>query len=273
MPFANTRLGRLYYEEHGEARGDSSAIVLLPSLLMDSEMWRYQIGPLSELGRVIVLDGPGHGRSDVPPPFSLDEHVEALDSVLTQLQVTRAILIGLSWGGMLAMRYALAHPQKLVGLGLLDTSARLDRRANRLRNRLFIAAARRIYLPRALVGRYVAPLMFGRHTFRQRPELIEELTHVMNRHPRVGMTRASKAVLVDRTDIGKEINAIHSPTLVLCGKDDRSTPPAESKFIASQIPGAKMSWIERAGHMSALEEPEQVTRELVAFVRPLLGAT
>src|SRR5690349_12906420 len=111
MAYVRTRLGRLFYEERGQARrpGDP-AIVLLHGLLFDGGMWRDQIGPLAALGRVIVMDGPGHGKSEPPPRFMLEEHADALIDAFSDMGIDRALVVGLSWGGMLGMRFALQHP-------------------------------------------------------------------------------------------------------------------------------------------------------------------
>ena len=89
MPYARTRLGRWFYEERGVARkkGDA-AIVMWPSLLFDGGMWREQVEPLAALGRVIVFDPPGHGKSEVPPPFSLEDNADALLDAFGELRST-----------------------------------------------------------------------------------------------------------------------------------------------------------------------------------------
>ena len=63
-----------------------------------------------------------------------------------------------------------------------------------------------------------------------------------------------------------QLRAIACPTLVVCGRDDRATPPANSERIAAKIRDAKLVRIDGAGHMSALEQPEQVNDVLVPFV-------
>src|SRR5580704_13468013 len=103
MAYVRTRLGRWFYEERGTRRGDGDAILLLHGLLFDGGMWRRQLGPLAELGRVLVVDSPGHGRSDVPPPFTLEDNAAALADVFAELSVARVVVVGLSWGGMLGM--------------------------------------------------------------------------------------------------------------------------------------------------------------------------
>jgi pimeloyl-ACP methyl ester carboxylesterase len=65
-----------FYEESGP--NDGPAIVLLHGLFFDGRMWQDQVPALAALGRVVVFDGPGHGRSDVPPSFTLEDHADAL---------------------------------------------------------------------------------------------------------------------------------------------------------------------------------------------------
>src|SRR5688572_23661851 len=124
MAYVRTRLGRLFVEERGEARKKSDPpIVLLHGLLFDGGMWRGQVEPLSALGRLVIIDGPGAGKSEPPPRFMLEEHADALLDAWGELAIDKAIIVGLSWGGMVGMRLALQHPTRVCGLALLDTSA------------------------------------------------------------------------------------------------------------------------------------------------------
>jgi len=88
MPYVRTRLGRWFYEERGASiRSSDPTIVLWPSLLCDGGMWKNQIEPLASCGRVVVFDGPGHGKSEVPPPFSLEDNADALTDAFGELQI------------------------------------------------------------------------------------------------------------------------------------------------------------------------------------------
>src|ERR1700690_3109083 len=79
MPYVRTRLGRWFYEERGKAKREGDpAILLLHGLLFDGGMWRAQVEPLSALGRVLIIDGSGHGKSEAPPRFTLEDHADAL---------------------------------------------------------------------------------------------------------------------------------------------------------------------------------------------------
>jgi 3-oxoadipate enol-lactonase len=269
MAYVRTRLGRWFYEERGARRRASDAdIVLLHGLLFDGWMWKAQVEPLSTLGRVLVFDGPGHGKSnELPPPFSIEDHALALADAFDELGVAKAVTVGLSWGGMLSMRLAIQRPERVAAMALLDTSADREEPVKRVKYRLFASFARRYGLPLWFVQRELAHIMFGPTTLRERPELVPQFTRHVNGFARDAMVRAAKAVVIKRTSIVAKLGAIKAPTLVVCGREDAATPPAKAEEIARGIPGARLVWIEGSGHMSAIERPKEVNDVVVPFVR------
>jgi len=268
MAYVRTRLGRLFYEERGQARRDGDpAIVLLHGLLFDGGMWKDQLEPLSALGRVVVIDGPGHGKSEPPPRFMLEEHADALFDAFGELRIGRALVVGLSWGGMVGMRLALQHPEKVAGLALLDTSADVLPLAKRLRFRAFVSLHRRLGMPYSLFEKQVAPEMFAPRTVATRRDLLDESYRRTMGFDREGVARAALAVLIHRTDIVGKLGAVRAPTLMMCGREDRATPLAEAENIVRAIPGARLVVLDDVGHMSTLEDPDAVNQHLVPFAR------
>jgi 3-oxoadipate enol-lactonase len=273
MSYVRTRLGRLFYDDRGSAaRSGDPAIVLLHGLMFDGGMWRGQLEPLAALGRVVVLDGPGHGKSEPPPRFTMEEHADALVDVFGELGIERALVIGLSWGGMVGMRFALQHPSKVAGLALLDTSAEAQTLAERIRYRAFVALHRRFGMPYALYTKEVAPMMFAPRTLLERPHLVEATYRRTMGFDREGVARASLAVVVHRKNILAKLRAIHTPTLVMCGREDRATTPEQAKHIAHAIPGARLVLLDGLGHMSPLEDSDAVNEHLVPFARAIVDA-
>jgi 3-oxoadipate enol-lactonase len=273
MAYVQTRLGRFFYEEHGaQKRSGDPAVVLLHGLLFDGGMWRQQIEPLAALGRVVVFDGPGHGKSEPPPRFSLEEHADALFDALVELGIDKAITVGLSWGGMVSMRLVCQHADKVAAMVLMDTSADSEPLAKRVRYRAFIALHRRFGLPRALFDGQIAPLMFTDRTIRERPELIDAAFVRTNGFDREGVARAAKAVVVHRSGVLEKLRSVRVPALVMVGKEDRSTPPEKAEAIANAIPHASLVVMDGLGHMSPLEDSARVNEELVPFVRRVLEA-
>lgn len=272
MAYVRTRLGRLFYDERGVTRrkGDP-AIVLLHGLLFDGGMWRGQVESLSSLGRVVVFDGPGHGKSEPGPRFTIEDHAEALFDACVELGIERAVCVGLSWGGMLAMRFALQHPKMVAGLAIMDASASAEPLKKKLKYRSLIAMHRRVGFPYAVYERAIAPLLFSSRTIATRKDLLmESYTRTMG-FDRGGLARAAIAVVVHRTDITDKLGRIEAPTLVMVGSEDGSQPPPISETIARGIPGAELVILDGLGHMSALEDPEAVNARLVPFVGNCFG--
>lgn len=271
MPYARTRLGRLFYEERGEAKKDGDpAIVLLHALLFDGGMWRGQVEPLSDLGRVVVIDGPGHGRSETMGAFTLEEHADAVADVLEELGISSAVFVGLSWGGMVAMRIALQHPKLVAGLALIDTSAEGEKPKLVLRARIALELYRRLGFPYPIFERYIAPFMYVEHVRRERPELVDATYRRIVGYDRDGVVHASRAV-VERTNVLDRLGAIRVPTLVICGREDRTTPLRRSRNLSSAIAGSSLVVLERTGHVPALEDPKTINELVVPFVRELVG--
>lgn len=271
MAYVRTRLGRFFYEERGEVKkkGDP-AIVLLHGLLFDGGMWRGQVEALAALGRVIVFDGPGHGKSEPGPRFTIEDHADALYDAFKELKIEKAIVIGLSWGGMLALRFAIQHPKETAGIAVMDASANAEALPKKLKYRALIALHRRTGFPYGLFERAIAPLLFSQRTIRERQDLLEASYKRTMGFDRDGVARAALAVVVHRTDVRGRLGRIDVPTLVLCGDEDASQPPSESEAIAQGIRGAELVVLEGVGHMSALEDPEAVNARLVPFVQNVM---
>lgn len=270
--YVSTRLGRWFFEERGAKRKEGDAtIVLWHSFLCDGGMWEALEPRLAELGRVVVFDGPGHGKSELPPPFSLDDNTRALVDALDAIAKGPIVMAGLSWGGMLAMRLALLEPARMRAMVLFDTNADPEQTGKQLKYRAMLELFARAGAPRWLVEKQVAPIMFGKKTCRERNHLVERFYLDLNGFSRLGVKRAAKAIFW-REDIVSKLPRIAAPTLVVCGKDDAATPVARSAVIAKGIPGARLEIIEDAGHLSTLEEPEAVWRVMEPFLRAHVSA-
>lgn len=263
--YVPTRLGRWYYEEHGSRTRDD-AIVLFPSFLTDGGMWDGQVRALGAIARTVVLDPPGHGHSEVPPPFSLDDNARAVLDALDALSVKRFVMAGLSWGGMLAMRLAVIAPDRVRAIALLDTSAAPERMSARVRYRAMLTTHRRVGLPAWVAERRVLPLFFSDETLRENRTLAENFWRDAVGFPREGVYKSGKAIF-QRGDFRDQLSRVRCPALVMCGAEDRATPPDRAREIASRISGAEMALVEGAGHLSALEQPERVNASLVPFAQ------
>jgi 3-oxoadipate enol-lactonase len=272
MAYVRTGLGRWFFDDVGEPKAKGDAVmVLLPSLLCDGGMWRGQVGPLAALGRVVVIDGPGHGKSEVPPRFTLEDHARALLQAFDQVAIDRAIIVGLSWGGMLAMRVAISHPERLAAMVLLDTSADLPSLRQRFEYRALVAFVRRFGVPPIILRRQIVPMMFSPATLSRDPELVDDFVRTVGGFSADGLVRTAEAVAIERKSVLEALRTVTLPTLVGYGADDTATPPVHSRRIASRVAGATLVTFDGAGHLSALEAPLAVNAAIVPFVREHIG--
>lgn len=263
MPILERDRQRIHYEEAGEG----PAILLMHSFLCSGEMWRGQTAGLSRCHRVINVDLRGHGRSSSPDQaFTLYDLVEDAVAVLDEARVERAVWAGLSIGGMLALRAALVVPDRVRALVLVDSHAGAERPLPRLKYRAMGVGARLLGLKPLLPA--VLPLMFGRTTRRENPELVRRWLPEVLAMELPSILRTLEALL-RRDSVVDELGRIEVPALVLVGEEDRALPVACSREMARGLADARLQVIAKAGHLTALEQPEAVTRAMLEFLESL----
>jgi 3-oxoadipate enol-lactonase len=227
-------------------------------------MWAKQLPPLAERYRVVNVDYRGHGRSGAATdPFGLDDLVADVVAVLDRLGIEEAVWAGLSIGGMVSLHAALAVPERVVGLILLDTHAGAERWSKKLKYRAMSLGVRVLGV-RPFLSEVVG-LMFGETTRREKPELAAEwrerfaATHVPSMLRTVELLNARESVV-------ERLGEIQLPALVAVGEEDHLLPPVDAREIAEGLPDASLVVIPGAGHLSALEQPEAVTAAMLGFL-------
>ncbi|MGH7338671.1 MAG: alpha/beta fold hydrolase, partial [Myxococcota bacterium] len=250
----------IYYEVTGSGR----AIVLGHSLLCDVDMWRGVAPRLAERHRVINVEVRGHRRSTAPAPFTLEDLASDWFTILDVEKVERAFLVGLSMGGMTAMRLALRAPSRVAGMVLIDSNGNQEEGIKRLQYGLLEAIYERFGVIGPVRTR-TAQVMFGKTTLAERRELVDELVEKIGHHDRTQIKHALRAVF-RRGPILDRLDAIEVPTLVLVGDEDRAAPVDTSRRLAAAIRGARFEVVPRVGHLSALEAPETIASRVTSFL-------
>ena len=263
-----TELGGLHVQDRGPA--DGAVALLWPSLFSDGETsWGGQLPVLHELGwRTLLVDPPGTGQS--PPAtrlFTMEECSEAAVAVLDAAGVDRAALLGLSWGGFVALRVALATPQRVTALVLSNTSARRMSPRERRRDRL-LSSIVRLGIPGG-PGRLVVAGMLSEDSRRRDPAFAAQFAHGVNQLDKPGLGRAMRSVLAERTSVADELDRITAPALVIAGAEDPAFPPVHAQELADRIPGARLETLPRVGHLAPREAPVAVTNLLKSFLATL----
>ena len=277
MPTAKVNGIELAYDVYG----DGLPLVLAHGFTATKEMWDGQIGPFSEKYRVIVYDARGHGESEAPPAgdagYTLDTFVDDQRALMEHLGIAQAYVGGLSMGGMIAMRFALKHPQMTRALLLLDTAAGLGAMGEHMANREAMAAT--------VASQGVAATMRGLHAQRAeamgmaRPEDLPSgvQAHIerLDRMSVDGFLGAGRA-LGEQESVLERLSEIGSPTLILVGDQDPLRGPSEQ--MKERMPDARYTLIKGSTHGTCLWQPEVFTSAVLDFLgevdagRPVAGS-
>jgi pimeloyl-ACP methyl ester carboxylesterase len=246
-----------------KTEGAGAPVVLLHGFSLDQRMWDDQAIALAEHFRVLRYDLRGYGRSSSPGtrPYS---HADDLHALLLSLRASPAHVVGLSLGGRIAARFALAYPDAVRSLTLVD--AALDGHAwsaqwLALWNTIACAArsgdlesARRLWLAHPLFGpAHEQPVVMARLS-----DMVRDYSGWHWLHPDPGTASGLPA-------IGR-LGDIQRPTLVVLGQRDLGDFHRISDTLASGIPGATRVGIPGAGHMSNMEAPAAFNRVLLDFL-------
>ncbi|MBY0227851.1 MAG: alpha/beta hydrolase [Gemmataceae bacterium] len=241
--------------------GQGPVVVLLHAFPLSRAMWRPQIDALRDLYRVIAPDLPGFGDSSLPAASSIDGYADAVAEMLDDKDIHSPVIVGgLSMGGYAALAFARRHPHRVAGLVLADTRAEADDATARANRDKLIAQARSG--PSSAIVEAMLPKLMGKDA---PPELVEAVRELGSAQKPATLAAALGA-LRDRPDATPGLAGIRVPALVIVGQDDALTPPDLARKLAGGIQGAKLAIIDKAGHLSSLEQPGAFNDVLMAFL-------
>ena len=262
MTFVCADGGRLHYC----TAGTGCPVVLIHGLGLDASMWEPQWPALQREFRAIRYDVRGFGASTVPEaPYS---HSDDLFGLLDFLGARPAHVIGLSFGGRLALRFALDHPSAVKSLTLIDSALeghswssdwnqKMDSvlSAARRGDSVSVRAAKQLWLAHDLF----APAQRNAKLAAALAAMVERYTawHWWNADP----------VRRSAVPAAKALAAVRCPTLVLVGELDLPDFQAIARRLAAEIPRATLHTVAGAGHMANMEAPDAVNERVLAHLR------
>lgn len=224
-----------------------AALVLIPGLLCDAQLWQSQVEDLSDIADVWVAD---HTRSDTMAGVARD--------VLADAPFASFAVAGLSMGGYIALEIMRQAPRRVTRLALLDTAATAELpQQTRMRRELLALAERGEF---ARVTEILLPLLIHPSRLAERA-LTDVVRSMASNIGKEAFARQQKAIM-SRSESLSLLPRIDCPTLVLCGREDERTPLARHTEMAAAIRGARLEIIEDCGHLSTLERPAEVNAAL-----------
>jgi pimeloyl-ACP methyl ester carboxylesterase len=239
-------------------------LVLLHAFPLNARMWEPQLSLAGHGWRVVAPQFRGFdGSPGDPPAAAVDDYAADVIDLLDGLHIEDAVVGGLSMGGYVAFALLRLAPSYVRGLVLADTRAQADTpEAVEGRKRMLELVASSG--PAAIVDEML-PKLLGSSTRAENPGIADRVRALALANPAEAIAGALRA-LMTRPDSTPLLRSIRCPTLVLVGAEDTITPPELSEQMHRAIPGSRLVTIEKAGHLSSLEQPAAFNSALAAFL-------
>lgn len=256
MPFIESHGKQIAYQTgRGGITQDRRTLVFVHGSGGSHHQWNHQRQFFQESFNVVLVDLPGHGATACLGEESVDLYAEHLLSLVCSLPGDVFCLLGHSLGGAIIQAFALRYSHRVKALALVGTGARLRVLPEILRN-----IQPRFYETVRLLSEFAFSKDAPQDLIRQGMEALLETPPAILHGD---FTACNVFDIMDR------VGDIHVPTVVICGSEDRLTPPKYAHFLAESITGARLEVIRGAGHMVMLEQPDELNRRIKRFLETL----
>jgi 3-oxoadipate enol-lactonase len=251
------RVHCLFDEPPGPLR--APILVFSNSLGTNFSMWDAQIPALAARFRILRYDTRGHGQTSVTPgPYTITQLGRDVVALLDAFQIERAHFCGLSMGGAIGMWLGIFAADRIHRLALCNTGAKIGTAETWNARIEAIRAKGMAPIADSVVQRWFSPAFIA-----SAPAKVERTRQMIIATPPEGYI-ANCAAIRDM-DQRETITRITAPTLVIAGAKDPATPPADGRFIAERIPGARYAELD-AAHLSNIEAAGPFTETLLQFL-------
>jgi len=240
MPYALVGKERVFYTRRQKAGLQGEALVLVHGSGGNHQLWGDLVSRLPST-HVFAVDLPGHGRSGGAGRVSVDEYAEFVTQFVDVLGIKKPVIGGHSLGGAIAMTMALNHAQRVAGLILVGTGARL-----RVLPAVLEGTLSNFEKTIELICQYAYSPSAPRELVRQgQQQMLQVAPQVVH----------DDFAACNAFDVMERVGNIRCPTLVICGTEDSLTPPKYSHYLVEKIIGAELVIVQGAGHMVMVEKP------------------
>jgi pimeloyl-ACP methyl ester carboxylesterase len=250
--------------------GDASPVVFVHGLGGRWQNWLENIPRIARLRRVVALDLPGFGHSQMPTePVSMTYYADVIERVCDRLELDGVVLVGNSMGGFIAAEMALRFPTRVERIALVSAAAVSICDFNPVPTSMLAGALAKTPLGTPAGMRAVLARRRARHlafaTIIRHPTLIarEMLAELTAGRGAPGLVAALAAMM--NHDLRAELGRISVPALIVHGREDMLVPVSDSFWLRSQLPQARLEIFEDTGHLAMVERPVRFNDALLAF--------
>jgi len=239
-------------------------IIFIHGFPFNHQCWNSQVEHFKPLLNVHTPDLRGHGKSASPPgPWMIHHFADDLLLFMNENKIEKAVICGLSMGGYVALHFVIEFPERVSALVLCDTRADAD--SNEAKDKRYVALKR---VAENDYERFVSEfclLALSKSSRYDEGQLKAQIESIALQNDPKNMALAIGA-LASRRDSQPYLDKIKCPVLVLVGEEDEITPPEINEAISKKISGCMFHKIEKAGHLSNMEQPETFNRYVEEFI-------
>ncbi|MBA4258406.1 MAG: alpha/beta hydrolase [Chitinophaga sp.] len=272
MQSTTKQLNQPYYQLSYSVYGKGTPVVLLHGFGEDSQIWLNQIADLAAHCFLIVPDLPGSGKSAITekgfdewlPDMSIESLAQSINQLLIAENVSACILLGHSMGGYIALAFAELFPSKLLGLGLVHSTAYADNNEKKIvrqKSIQFIEENGGYTFFKASM-----PNLFGKKFKETQSPIIEQLIDQSKKFESpilAGYTRA----MMNRPDRSTVLASANFPILFIAGPEDIAAPLKDVQEQATLPNKSYLNILDGVGHMGMLEAPHEMNNHLTNFIQ------
>ncbi len=255
-----------------EGNPAAPALLLLHGSNSSLQTWEPWVARLGKDYRIISMDLTGHGLTGPHPKrdYRVETTVGVVDAVMTKLGISRFALAGNSMGGWVSWNYALAHPDKLTALILVDAAGAPDSEPTaipigfRLARAPVMRPILKVFTPRSIIAKSLD------QTMSVKAPLTEA---AIDRYWELVRYPGNRQATGDRGDVKRspatpgQMQRLTMPTLVMWGAEDKLIPVRAADWFAREIPGAQKVIYPKVGHIPMEEVPDQSAAAVRAFLQ------
>jgi pimeloyl-ACP methyl ester carboxylesterase len=236
-------------------------LLLIPGMFNTTAVWDPVVAALNT-----HADAPDIRIADVLTQETINAMADDAWSLVSDLPAgTPLVVCGFSMGGYVALDLLAAHPGRVHGLAMVDSSAAVETPESTVLREKTITA----------LGRNFERTVEGIIPFSLHPDSLQDAALVGGMRTMMHAVGAAAAIRQTRAVIGRNdhrplLATLRLPTLIVCGREDKVTPPAASEELLRLLPHAQLAWIDNAGHQTPLEQAPTVARHLLALIASVL---
>ena len=248
----------LSFTHHPAAKPGAPRVALIHSLALDRSVWDGVVARLTAQAEILAFDCRGHGRSSrTPGPYTTQLFARDLAELLDHVEWENTVVAGCSMGGNVAQAFAAEYPQRVSGLGLIDTTAWYGAdAAGKFKERADIARSKGL---RSMID-FQLTRWFSDDFRANHPEVLERTTEIFVAND--VECYAASCELLGAADARAQLGSFTMPTAIVVGEEDYATPVAMARQLHEAIPQSTLNIIAGARHLTPIEFPDRITAEL-----------